>query len=75
MQNSSTVCVVDLGLWRDYAQTKHNRHRPRCGDGAYSLGLGVLTPHTMVGGQSRSTPWLRRKTKIIYSRTGFLDLI
>jgi len=28
-----------------------------------------------VRGQSRLTPWLRRKTKIIYSQTGFLDLV
>ncbi len=26
-------------------------------------------------GQRRSTPWLRWKTKIIYSQTGFLDLV
>jgi hypothetical protein len=49
-QNSSTVCVlVELGLWRDYAQTKRNHHHPWCEDGAYALGLGALTPHTMVG--------------------------
>ena len=43
---TSTVCVVELGLWRDGALTKRNRHRPWCEDGAYALGLGVLTPHT-----------------------------
>jgi hypothetical protein len=37
--------VVELGLWRDDAQTKRNRHRPWCeDDGAYALGLGVLMP-------------------------------
>jgi len=41
--------VVELGLWRDCAQTKRNRHHPWCEDGAYALGLGILTPHTMVG--------------------------
>ena len=49
MQTNSTICVVELGLWRDYAQT---RHRPWCEDGAYALGLGLLTPHTMVGAKA-----------------------
>ena len=44
--------MVELGLWRDYAQPKRNRHRPWCGDGAYALGLGVLKPHTMVGAKA-----------------------
>jgi hypothetical protein len=47
-----TVCVVELGLWRYYAQTKRTRHRPWCEDGAYALGLGVLMPHTMVGAKA-----------------------
>jgi hypothetical protein len=51
-QNSSTVCMVELGLWRYYTQTKRNRHRPWCEDGACALGLGVLTPHTMVGAKT-----------------------
>jgi hypothetical protein len=51
-QNSSTVCVVELGLWCYYTQTKRNRHRPWCEDGAYALGLGILTPHTMVGAKA-----------------------
>jgi hypothetical protein len=51
-QNSSAVWVVELGLWRDYAQTKRNRHHPWCEDGAYALGLGALTPHTMVGAKA-----------------------
>ena len=41
--------MVELGLWGHYAQTKRKRHRPWCEDGAYALGLGVITPHTMVG--------------------------
>jgi len=44
--------MVELGLWRDYAQTKRNRHYPWCEDGAYALGLGALTPHTMVGAKA-----------------------
>ena len=36
MQNSSTVCVLELGLRRYYAQTKRNHHRPWCEDGAYA---------------------------------------
>ncbi len=51
-QKNSTVCVVELGLWRDYAQTKRNRHCPWCEDGAYALGLGLLMPHTMVGAKA-----------------------
>jgi len=40
--------VVELGLWRDFAQTKRNRHHPWCENGAYALGLGALTPHGVV---------------------------
>jgi hypothetical protein len=56
--------VVELGLWRDYAQTKRNGHRPWCEDGACALGLGVLMPHTLYHGrgQSHSMPWLLWKT-------------
>ena len=52
MQKNSTICVVELGLWRDDAQTKRNRHCSWCEDGAYALGLGILTPHTMVGAKA-----------------------
>jgi len=52
MQTNSTICVVELGLWRDYAQTKHNHHCPWCEDGAYALGVGILMPHTMVGAKA-----------------------
>ena len=51
-QNCFTVCVVELVLWRDYAQTKRSRHCPWCEDGAHALGLGVLTPHAMVGAKA-----------------------
>jgi hypothetical protein len=51
-QTNFTICVVELGLWCDYAQTKRNHHRPWCEDGAYALGLGILTPHTMVGAKA-----------------------
>ena len=44
--------MVELGLWRYYAQTKRTRHHPWCEDGAYALGLGVLMPHTMVGAKA-----------------------
>jgi hypothetical protein len=40
--------VVELGLWRDYTQTKRKHYHPWCEDGTYALGLGVLAPHTMV---------------------------
>jgi hypothetical protein len=53
MQTNSTICMVELGLWRDYTQeTKRNCHRLWCEDGAYSLGLGILMPHTMVGAKA-----------------------
>ena len=60
--------MVELGLWRYYAQTKRKRHRPWCEDGAYALGLGVLTPHTMVG--AKAAP----RHGCVYSQTG-LNLV
>ena len=75
MQTNSTICVVELGLWRDYAQTKRNRHRPWCEDGAYALGLGILMPHTIVGAKATPRHGCGGITKIIYSQTGFLDLV
>jgi hypothetical protein len=59
----STICVVELGLWRDYAQTKRNHYRPWCEDGAYALGLGVLAPHTMVWANAASRHGCGKKRK------------
>jgi hypothetical protein len=67
--------MVELVLWHDYAQTKRNRHRSWCEDGAYALGLGVLTPHTMVGAKAAPRHGCGKKMKIIYLQTGFLDLV
>jgi len=44
--------MVELGLWHDYAKTKGNYHHLWCEDGAYALGLGILTAHTMVGSKA-----------------------
>jgi hypothetical protein len=63
MQKKPTVCVVELGLWRDYAQTKRKRHRPWCEDGAYALGLGVLTPLIMVGAKAARRHGCGKKRK------------
>ena len=52
MQNNSTICMVELGLWCEDAQTKRKHHCPWCGDGTYPLTWGVLTPHTMVGAKA-----------------------
>ena len=67
--------MVELGLWRDYTQIKPNRHHPWCEDGAYALGLGTLTPHTMVGAKAAPHHGCGEKKKIFYSQTGFLDLV
>ena len=60
--------MVELGLWRYYAQTKHNRHRPWCEDSAYALGLDVLTPHTMVGAKAlhAMVAFIRKQVLILY---------
>ena len=47
-QNNSTVCVVELGLWCEEAQTNRIDHRQWCGDDTYPLTLGILMTHTMV---------------------------
>jgi len=56
--------VVELGLWHDDAQTKRNRHRPWCeDDGAYALGLGVLTHHAMLGAKAARRHGYGKKRK------------
>jgi hypothetical protein len=57
--------VVELRLWRYYAQTKRNCHRPWCEDGANALGLGILTPHTMVGAKAAPRHGCGKKRKKI----------
>ncbi len=52
MKNSCNVCVLQLGLWREDAQTKRTRLCPWCGDDAYVLGWGILTPKAMVGAKA-----------------------
>jgi len=55
--------MVELGLWRDYTQTKRNRHRPWCKDGAYALGLGILMPHNMVDAKAAPRHGCGKKQK------------
>jgi hypothetical protein len=51
-KNRCTVCVLQLGLWREDTQTKCTCLCPWCGDDAYALGWGVLTPQAMVGAKA-----------------------
>jgi hypothetical protein len=54
MKNRCTVCVLQLGLWYEDAQTKRTCLRPWCGDDAYALSWGILTTQAMVG--AKATP-------------------
>jgi hypothetical protein len=74
--------VVELRLWRYYAQTKRNCHRPWCEDGSNALGLGILTPHTMVGAKAaprhgcgkKRKKIIRKQVLILYVLFGYLPI-
>ncbi len=61
--------------WHEVAQTKRTRTCPWCGDDAYALGWGVLTPQAMVRAMRPDAMVDTWCLQIINSQEGFWGLV
>jgi hypothetical protein len=74
-KNCCTLCVLQLGLWCEDAQTKHIRLCPWCGDDAYALGWGVLTIQAMVGAKATLRHGCGEKQKKVFAQEAAIFLV